>query len=320
MVSISTNYWHVIPWCHILLVQDIWYQLNGIKFYWFQACDTNWMVLVLTISRLVSYSSRSSYLIPIKWHHILPISDILYQVEGIFIPVPEIWYQLNDIIFYKFRIYDTNWIVSCLTSSRHFIPKERYDFTSSRNLIPIEWHHILPVSDILYQLEGIFVPVPEIWYQLNDIIFYKFQINDTNWIVSYLTSSRYFIPKERYISTSSRNLIPIEWYHILRVPDIWYQLNGISFNQFLTCDTNWMVSYHFQTCDTNWMVSYSTRSRYLITIEWYHILPVPDTWCQLNGIISYQIQTFVPSERYDCTSSRNLILFKLYHILQIPNI
>ena len=137
-------------------------------------------------------------------------------------------------------------------------------------------------------------------------------------MASYLTSFRHFIPSERYNCTSSRNLIPIEWYHILQVPDIWYQLNGINFNQFLTCDTNWIVSNHFQTCDTNWMVSYSTRSRYLIAIECYHILPVPDIWCQLNGIISYQFQTLYAKEKVQ--SLPNMWYQKKGMILPVPEI
>ena len=198
------------------------------------------MVLVLTTSR---------HVIPIERYHILPGPDIWYQLNGIISYQFQTFYTKWKVYLYQFQKSNTNWMISYSTNSRY--------------MIPIELYHVLPVQDISYQKKGMILPVPEIWYQLNDIIFYKFQISDTNWTVS--------------ISTNYWHVIP--WCHILLVQDIWYRLNGIKF-------------YRFQTCDNNWMVLLLTTSRHVIPIERYHILPGPDIWCQLNGIIYYQFQPF----------------------------
>ena len=154
-------------------------------------------------------------------------------------------------------------------------------------MIPIEWYHILPV--------------PDIWCQLNGISFNQVQICDTNWMVSVLTNSSYVIPIEWYhnlpvpdiwyqlnsiVFTISRHVIPIEWYHILPVPDIWYQLNDISLNQFQTCDTNWIVSYHNGKAPQVWWVWWYAAllsalvriSRKKNLISWLETLPWPKSY------------------------------------------
>ena len=128
--------------------------------------------------------------------------------------VPHIWNQLNVTISSEFQMFATNWIVYVLTSSGY--------------LILIEGYHIRTVSDV--------------WYQLNGISFNQFQISNTNWRVPYLLNVGCLFSIEWcHILTSSRHVIPIEWYLILSVPNVCYQLNGISFNHFHIGDTNWMI-------------------------------------------------------------------------------
>ena len=136
-------------------------------------------------------------------------------------------------------------------------------------------------------------------------------------------------------SISSRNLVPIEWYHIHPIPHVWYQF-GISFNQFHICDTNWMVSvlnqfhispvpdisyqlnditsYHSKTCDTNWIWWYWSCSRHMMAFEWFQFQPVSDVWYNIEW---YQILPFPDIWITSWTvsfliSSRHLIPFKWY--------
>ena len=113
---------------------------------------------------------------------------------------------------------------------------------------------------------------------MNGISCNQFQTCNTNWIGSVLTISRHVIPMVLY-STSSRSVIPIELYHIVPVPDIWYQLNSISFYQFQIC-----VWYQLNG------ISFD-KFQLVIPIEWYQNLPVPDIWYQLNSISSNQFQS-----------------------------
>ena len=214
-------------------------------------------------------------MIPIEWYHILQIPDIWYQLNCIMSYQFQTFHTKRKVWFYKFQKSDTNWMASYLTSFRHFIPTGRYICTSSRNLIPIEWYHILQIPDKWYQLNCIISYQFQIFHTKRKVYIYQFQKFDTNWMISYFTSSRY--------------LIPIEWYQFQPVPDMWYQLNGIISLPDMWYQLNGIIFYQVQISDNNWMVSYFTSSRYLMSIEWYHIIPNPDI-CTKWKVWLYQFQ------------------------------
>ena len=89
----------------------------------------------------------------------------------------------------------------------HCIPIEFYQFQILNSIIFISSRYwIVSYSSVL-----------DIWCQLKCAIFAEFQMFVTNWMVSYSTSSRYRIQIEWcQFYPSSRHVIPIEWYHILK--------------------------------------------------------------------------------------------------------